>query len=60
MSEQLHQSFESTILINDMSDHLPYVAMLKQTKLLNKEPLTFQSRCLNDDKLQVANHRLMR
>ena len=60
VSEQLHQCFESTILLNDMSDHLPLLAMLKQTKLLNKEPLTFQSRCLNSDKLQVANHHLIR
>ena len=43
-----------------MSDHLPLLAMLKQTKLLNKEPLAFQSRCLNDDKLRVANNHLMR
>ena len=34
--------------------------MLKQTKLLSKEPLTFTSRCLNDQKLKEANHRLMR
>ena len=43
-----------------MSDHLPLLAMLKQTKLLNKEPLTFTSRCLNDEKLKKANHEFMR
>ena len=42
-----------------MSDHLPLLAMLKQTKLLNKEPLTFQSRCLNETKLKEVNHHLM-
>ena len=28
--EALHQNFESTILIDDMSDHLPVLAMLNQ------------------------------
>ena len=31
VSEQLHCSFESTILRNDMSDHLPLLTMLKQS-----------------------------
>ena len=57
--EQLHRSFESAILMSDISDHLPILAMLKQTKLLNKEPLSFKSRCLNETKLKVVNHRLM-
>ena len=37
VSEQLHRSFESAILIDDMSDHLLTIAMLKQTKVLNKD-----------------------
>ena len=60
VSENLHRSFESSIIIDDMSDHLPLLAMVKQTKILNKEPLTFKSRCLNDDKLKDVNHKLMR
>ena len=60
ISNQLHRDFESTIIINDLSDHLPLLTMLKQTKLLSKEALTFTSRCLNDQKLKEANHRLMR
>ena len=59
VSDQLHKSFESTILLNDMSDDLPLLTMLKQTKLLNQEPLTFQSRCLNETKLKEVKHRLM-
>ena len=43
VSKQLHHNFELTILLNDMSDHLPLLAMLKQTQLLKKEPLTFTS-----------------
>ena len=48
------------LLINDISDHLPTIALLKQTKLLKQEPLIFESRCLNDTKLKVVNHQLMR
>ena len=59
VSEQLHRQFESGILMSDISDHLPSLVMLKQTKLLNKEPLTFKSRCLDDDKLKAVNHKLM-
>ena len=47
VSDQLHRNFESTIIVHDVSDHLPSLAMLKQTKLLSKKPLTFRSRCLN-------------
>ena len=42
-----------------MSDHLPILAMLKQTKLCNSEPITFNSRCLNDTKLKQVNTELM-
>ena len=33
--------------------------MLKQTRLLNTEPLEFNSRCLNDRKLKHVNSTLM-
>ena len=59
VSESLHRDFESAIILNDMSDHLPLIAMLKQTKFLNKEPLTYESQCLNDSKLKEVNHCLM-
>ena len=60
VSDQLHRSFDSMLLINDISDHLPTLALLKQTKLLKQEPLIYESRCLSDAKLKAANHRLMR
>ena len=60
VSDQLHRSFESMLLINDISDHLPTLALLKQTKLIKQEPLIYKSRCLNDAKLKVVNHQLMR
>ena len=59
ISEDLHHNFESTILLEDISDHLPILTMLKQTRLLNKEPLIFESRCLNEAKLHAVNARLM-
>ena len=45
--------------MSDISDHLPILAMLNQTKLLNKDPLSFKSRCLNETKLKVVNRHLM-
>ena len=59
ISEALQRNFESSILIEDISDHLPLLAMLKQTHLLNTEPLEFNSRCLNDTKLKKVNSTLM-
>ena len=59
ISELLHRNFESSILIEDISDHLPLLTMLKQTRLLNSEPLEFNSRCLNDKKLKHVNNILM-
>ena len=41
ISETLYRSFESCILIEDISDHLPLLVMLKQTL-----------RCLNEEKLK--------
>ena len=59
VTDSLHRSFESTIIIDDMSDHLPILTMLKQTKLQNSEPITFNSRCLNENKLKQVNAELM-
>ena len=60
VSDQLHHTFDSMLLINDISDHLPTLVLLKQTKLLKQEPLICESRCLNDAKLKVVIHQLMR
>ena len=58
VSRKLHQSFDSAILLSDISDHLPSLVLLKQTKLLNKEPLEFTSRNLNEQKLKLINEKL--
>ena len=44
----------------DMSDHLPILAMLKQTRLCNSELIMFNSRCLSDTKLRHVYQELMR
>ena len=59
VSNLLHRSFESSIIIDDMSDHLPILTMLKQTKLRDSEPITFNSRCLDEKKLKQVNADLM-
>ena len=58
VSKKLHQAFNSCILLNDISDHLPSLTLLKQTKMLNKEPLEFISRNLNEKKLSQINEKL--
>ena len=58
VSSKLHQSFDSGILLSDISEHLPSLVLLKQAKLLNKEPLEFTSRDLNEQKLRLINEKL--
>ena len=50
ISEKLHCTFGLAVLLSDISDHLPSLVLLKQTKLLNKEPLEFESRTLNKNR----------
>ena len=47
ISEVLQCNFDSAIIIDDMSDHLPCMALMKQTKLIE-----FESRNLTDTKIQ--------
>ena len=44
--------------MEDITDHLPTVALLKQTKLLDKEPIQFESRNLSDEKIAAIKHTL--
>ena len=55
VSEKLHQFYESAILLDDMLDHLPTLVLLKQTKLLYKEPLEFESRNLSEKRFMKSN-----
>ena len=51
ISKDLHNSFDSGILMADISDHLPTLVLLKQNKLTKREPLEFASRNLTDTKI---------
>ena len=48
------------ILLEDISDHLPLLVLMKQIKMRNKEPLNFKSRALNDNKIKCINEELKR
>ena len=58
ISEKLQKNFDSCVLINDMSDHLPTLTLLKQTKLVDKTPLVYKSRKLTNDKIESIKQRL--
>ena len=50
VSNTLHTNMESGIIITDMSDHLPSICLLKQTKHVCKEPLKFKTRHMTEYK----------
>ena len=58
VSKVLHQDFESAVLLNDMSDHMPPLMLLKQTKVTNKTNLEFKSRNLNNTKIGIIRDEL--
>ena len=58
VSSRLHRSFDSGIILSDISDQLPSLVLLKQTKILNKDPLEFTSRNLSTKKLKLINDRI--
>ena len=58
VSKVLHQDFESAVLLNDMSDHMPLLTLLKQTKVMGKTNLEFRSRNLNDNKISLIRDQL--
>ena len=43
-----------------MSDHLPVLTLLRQTKLKYRKPLMFESRNLNEKKIKLIKERLMK
>ena len=43
LSEILYRQFDSALLIRDISDHLPSLVLIKQTKLMDKTPIEFKS-----------------
>ena len=59
ISEILQKSFDSIILVDDTLVHLPSLLMVKQTKILDKTPLEFESRLLNESKKAAINECLL-
>ena len=57
-SEKLQKSFESAVVLDDISDHLPTLALLKQTKLLDKKLLEFESHNLSREKVNKIKNML--
>ena len=58
ISSFLQQSFDSCLLLNDTTDHLPTLLLAKQIKLADKEPLEFESRRQNNSKTQITKKNL--
>ena len=58
MSRNLHKYFESSIILDDISDHLPLLVLLKQTKLLDNKPINFESRKLNENMIMLIKQNL--
>ena len=60
VSKQLHRNFDSAVLLSDISDHLPTLALFKQTKILDKEPLELKSQNLTQSKIEQINQKLLK
>ena len=58
ISQELHRDFKSLLLLTDISDHLPLITMLCQTRFADKTPLKYESRCLMEDKLKKVRNSL--
>ena len=59
ISKNLQRKFDSLILIDDITDHLPTIALLRQTKITDKSPIEYTSRKLNDKKIQQIHRKLL-
>ena len=51
ISDQLQRNFDSGLIVDDISDHLSSIVLMKQTRITDKSPIEFDSRILTDDKL---------
>ena len=58
ISGALQRSFDSLILFEDISDHLPSLLLMKQMKLQDKKPIHFESRTLTETKLVSIKNEL--
>ena len=58
ISGKIQCNYKSHLILSDISDHLPSLLLLKQTKVKDKIPIEFESRNLNDDKIMQINNEL--
>ena len=58
ISDQLQRNFDSAIIIDDISDHLPCIALMKQTRITDKS-LEFESRSLTPTKINCIKNKLL-
>ena len=58
ISSKLHQNFDSMVILDNISDHLPTVVLLKHSKLCDKTAIELQSRDLSDTKLTQIREKL--
>ena len=58
ISEKFQRDYDSALLVTDTSDHLPIMCLLKQTKIIDKIPLIFESRSLTAKKLNIVKNKL--
>ena len=49
---KIQHKYESYVVIAEISDHLPSLLLLKQTKVKDRTPIEFESRNLNDEKMK--------
>ena len=59
ISDQLQRKFDSAIITDDISDHLPCIALMKQTCIMDKSPLEFKSRSLTPTKINCIKRKLL-
>ena len=54
----LQQNVDSTILVHNISDHLPIITLMKQTNMVDKNSIEFQSRKLTNRKIETIKQNL--
>ena len=59
ISDQLQRNFDSGLIVDDISDHLPSIVLIKQTHITDKSSIEFDSRILTDDKISRIKAELM-
>ena len=59
ISQNLHKSFDSLIIVNDISDHLPSIVNIHKQSTSTDEPLEFKCRSLNECNMAEINNKFL-